>query len=106
MNTIYYPQDGIPEIHRREPLRIRHAGLDPASSCLIRLDSGLRRNDGVLSLRSTRGRGNRVVGRGSWYVVRPQGDGEGNYELLEWSKEVRDISNPSNLTAAYVQRLG
>jgi len=36
-----------PKISANELLKIRHAGPDPASSYLIRLDSGLLRNDGI-----------------------------------------------------------
>ncbi len=32
--------------------------------------------------------------------------GEGNYELLEWSKEVRDVGDPLKLTAVHVQGSG
>ncbi len=30
--------------------------------------------------------------------------GECNYEVLEWSKEVRDVGDPLKLSAAHVQR--
>ena len=54
----------------------------------------------------------RNEGTGKWHKTRwrmtieeaRQRHGEGNYEVLEWSEEVREGTNPSRLSAAHLYR--